>query len=151
LLEPRHHDERKPGDEGDKHSREQLRGAGWGRGEFLPDEHAPERSDHRRPLSEPVGDRKAGRARGDEAHRHADTPDYTTEDTGEMRAEITLEVGRVAHGGADEWLLHCQRAPHEVTEEHPDREHEHRRVWAELPRLRVHAVAVHRRGHEAIE
>src|SRR5205814_8496189 len=117
------------------HGRQQLGATARAGGELPPAEDAPAGRDHRGALPQAVRDRTTCRARGDQVERHADAPDTSAEAAGEMRAEVSLEITRTAHGSADEWLLHRQRIPHEIAEEYPDREHEHGRIGAHLARV----------------
>ena len=74
----------------DKHRRNQFICAFGGISEFFPDEHAPKRRNHGGALSETIRNGVSGDAGGDDAKRHAETPNDAAENANEMKLGISL-------------------------------------------------------------
>src|SRR5487761_795105 len=77
-----------------KHPGEQLPRPTRGVGKFTPDEYAPDGGDHRRTLSDGVGNRRADQTgmRGDEVEDSAGGPYDPAQQPGQMRAGAAAPV-----------------------------------------------------------
>src|SRR5216683_3548296 len=126
--------------EGDEENRQEVKkehkgeigfGLAVGAAKFLPDQHAPEGSDHRRRLSDRVGNGDAGKSRGDEIEDSAQAPNAAAQKSEQVAccspAKEIAEMNRLT----DKRLLHEINVPEEAGKQCAQREEDPDTVWAE--------------------
>src|SRR5258707_1172860 len=126
--------------EGDEENRQEVKkehegeirfGLAVGAAKFLPDQHAPESSDHRRRLSDRVGNGDAGKSRGDKIEDSAQAPNAAAQKSEQMTccrpAKKIAEMNRLT----DKRLLHEINIPEEAGKQCAESEEHANTVWAE--------------------
>src|SRR5947209_7206174 len=106
----------------DEHRREVAFRGGVRAAEFLPDENAPQRRDHRRRLPDRVRDRDADEAGGHEIENSSRSPDDSAEQTEQMIGGTLPEVAAEIDGRADERLFHEVDVDDKTAEQRAERE-----------------------------
>ena len=98
--------------------------------ELSPDKDAPQRSHHRRSLSQGIGDGRTGLARCNVAECCTQSPDDTTQDTYHVGTQATTEIGGIGHGLALKGAAHHNGIEHEIAKEDTHGKDEEGRVGA---------------------
>ena len=130
-------DTRKASNEEDEHQSEQPAGTLIRSFELLPDEHAPNGSNHGSTLAERIADSRTGRTCANVIEYRAETPDGTTEHTHQMSLSVALEVLAVTYRFTYERLLHHYGIDDDITEEHSNCKDYHACIGCKHSRSRV--------------
>src|SRR5712692_5844453 len=89
-------------------------GLAVGAAKFLPDEHAPEGSDHWRRLSDRIGNGDPGKSRGDEIEDRAEAPNAAAQKSEQMTCGGPAKQIAETNGYTDERFLHEVNIPEET-------------------------------------
>ena len=150
-LFPGYNDEPDTDDETGKHQCQQavdLFGCAF---EFFPDKHAPQRGDEGGALPQPVGDRIARFAGGNDAERHADAPDDATEDAHEMGFKVARKILLIGDRFAFDRLFHEDGVEDKVAQQDTQRKDDNCGIAGHFSGFRRNKVGGHRSGNESIE
>src|SRR5712691_2410965 len=108
----------------------QLRLTGRSR-KFFPDKNTPQGRDHRRRLSDRVGNCYTREARRDQVEHHGDAPEKPAEESEQMIGDGSLEKARETYGFAYKRLFHEVNVPDEAGEECTQSEKYRAAIWTQ--------------------